>query len=104
MSVLHPLSTISTIFGGPAYFITWIYWAVYEPYDEHAQFKSCNFAKGQQWDKKEFETVFFLDYSKLSGPFWSIKITQIENATILFFAHMRNIQTQESNKVGFWFN
>ena len=35
MSVLHPLSTISTLFGGPVYFITWIYWAVYEAYDEH---------------------------------------------------------------------
>ena len=35
MSVLHQLSTISTIFGRPVYFITWIYRAVYEVYDEH---------------------------------------------------------------------
>ena len=35
MSVLHQLSTISTIFRRPAYFITWIYWAAYEVYDEH---------------------------------------------------------------------
>ena len=30
-------------------------------------------AVGQE---REFETVFFLDNSKLSGPFWCIKITQ----------------------------
>ena len=34
----------------------------------------CKRTAGGQ--EREFETVFFLDNSKLSGPFWCIKITQ----------------------------
>ena len=63
-------------------------------------------AVGQE---RKFETVF-LDNGKLSGPLWCIKITQNRECNYLVclfevqIEHMRNIQTQENNNIGFWFD